>query len=80
MFSTRENAEFFNPYQSPDTLVRQQPVGRKVVQRRECQIVGRGHKNFYLPALRARVSDCLCAGAWFTCSPRTGRDKPRLVG
>lgn len=53
MFSTRENAEFFNPYQSPDTLVRQQPVGRKVVQRHECQIVGRGHKNFYLPALRA---------------------------
>ncbi|CAB0830263.1 hypothetical protein FRC0295_00106 [Corynebacterium diphtheriae] len=27
-----------------------------------------------------RVSDCLCAGAWFTSSPRIGRGKPRLVG
>ena len=27
-----------------------------------------------------RVSDFLCAGAWFTSSPRIGRGKPRLVG
>ena len=27
-----------------------------------------------------RVSDSLCAGAWFTSSPRIGRGKPRLVG
>ena len=31
-------------------------------------------------ALRERVSDCLCAGAWFTSSPRIGRGMPRLVG
>ena len=30
--------------------------------------------------LRRRVSDCLCAGAWFTGSPRIGRGMPRLVG
>ena len=27
-----------------------------------------------------RVSDSLCAGGWFTSSPRIGRGKPRLVG
>ena len=27
-----------------------------------------------------RVSDSLCAGAWFTSSPRIGWGKPRLVG
>ena len=27
-----------------------------------------------------RVSDSLCAGVWFTSSPRIGRGKPRLVG
>ena len=27
-----------------------------------------------------RVSDCLCAGAWFTSNPRIGQGKPRLVG
>ncbi|HEY4534735.1 MAG TPA: TIR domain-containing protein [Enteractinococcus sp.] len=27
-----------------------------------------------------RVSDSLCAGAWFTSSPRIGRGMPRLVG
>ena len=31
-------------------------------------------------AISARVSDSLCAGAWFTSSPRIGRGKPRLVG
>ena len=45
---------------------------------------GKLHAMVELSARRAkrgvRVSDCLCAGAWFTCSPRTGRDKPRLVG
>ena len=29
---------------------------------------------------KARVSDSLCAGAWFTSSPRIGWGKPRLVG
>ena len=27
-----------------------------------------------------RVSDCLCAGAWFTSSPRIGLGMPQLVG
>lgn len=31
-------------------------------------------------ASRMRVSDSLCAGGWFTSSPRIGRGKPRLVG
>ena len=29
---------------------------------------------------KLRVSDSLCAGVWFTSSPRIGRGKPRLVG
>lgn len=29
---------------------------------------------------RWRVSDFLCAGAWFTNNPRIGPDTPRLVG
>ena len=33
-----------------------------------------------LRTLNERVSDCLCAGAWFTGSPRIGRGMPRLVG
>ncbi len=36
-----------------------------------------GTPRFYA---RVRVSDSLCAGAWFTSSPRIGRGKPRLVG
>ena len=31
-------------------------------------------------AMQLRVSDPLCAGGWFTSSPRIGRGKPRLVG
>ena len=27
-----------------------------------------------------RVSDCLCAGAWFTSTPRIGLGMPQLVG
>ena len=33
------------------------------------------HKVYY-----GRVSDCLCAGAWFTSSPRIGLGMPQLVG
>ncbi|AQQ14227.1 hypothetical protein CGLAU_01180 [Corynebacterium glaucum] len=33
-----------------------------------------------VPLFQPRVSDCLCAGAWFTGSPRIGRGMPRLVG
>ena len=29
---------------------------------------------------KRRVSDCLCAGAWFTSSPRIGLGMPQLVG
>ena len=32
------------------------------------------------PGPGGRVSDCLCAGAWFTSNPRIGQGKPRLVG
>ena len=35
----------------------------------------------YVPVLSGRrVSDCLCAEAWFTSSPRIGRGMPQLVG
>ncbi|MBG9274770.1 hypothetical protein I4J05_06725 [Corynebacterium diphtheriae bv. mitis] len=39
-----------------------------------------GWKIGNVGAVIGRVSDCLCAGAWFTSSPRIGRGKPRLVG
>ncbi|WP_353959237.1 transposase [Corynebacterium auris] len=30
--------------------------------------------------VKKRVSVCLCAGAWFTSSWRTGLGRPRIVG
>ena len=37
-------------------------------------------RSLILPLQLGRVSDFLCAGAWFTSSPRIGLGMPQLVG
>ena len=46
--------------------------------RREGWVVN--HKLVYKLMDQLRVSDSLCAEAWFTSNPRIGRGTPQLVG
>lgn len=57
-------------------MVRLESCSRQRAYEEVGELLGVSHHT-----LRAwRVSDCLCAGAWFTSTPRIGLGMPQLVG